>query len=412
MLELYTRQHLKIESGYCETVMKRILLLLLIFGVLGAKCSKRQCRREERQIVCYKDETDMAYAVAEQRFYKKPVLILTCIACQVTDPYSVLDGKVTGLEVIHWNDQKIITKNFNKLKDIKEITLQNITELDMHEEDFKDLWSLQELTIISSPVPNLPVRFFRYLKHLERIRISGSGLKTLDRHWFRLMRHLTSLSLSHNQISVLYGDMFHDSHILTKIELQYNKITSIPPGLFRGLTRLEHLDISYNPLMSVDLDAMFKHPTLTNLVFERIPCSTMKEKITPFLKLVSADIVVKSCRYGKSLQCLYLRRQNLPEIELKIYTSDETPGTEYKSNWMEGLEEYVPCTKYCQTDLISKQYGSDDPLDMHHKIVMLTEAIEFLRKKKIFTIEGLAAGPMLKELDDWVGGFVTDLQTV
>ncbi|CAI4230216.1 unnamed protein product [Auanema sp. JU1783] len=127
--------------------------------------------------------------------------------------------------VFRWND------NFNKLKNLKQLKLNNC--------------QLPAMSRTMS-LPNLEVLDLSFNK-IEHATISNFGGLPKLRH----------LDLSNNQLSILPTGVFTHLPMLTSLSLAYNNITELSSNLLRGLRNLKALRLDGNHISVQQMNQLF-----------------------------------------------------------------------------------------------------------------------------------------------------------
>ncbi len=147
-----------------------------------------------------------------------------------------------------WSINKLIPKEIDELKDLKEIYIHNNNPLRVPKEIF-NLEQLRSLRIDGGIIEDLPSGI-KKLQDLEVLRLDNCKLKEFPKEILGLSK-LKELSLSRNEIEVV-PEALTQLCLLEELDLSDNLIKDLPNNLGE-LVLLERLDLSWNILRALPL---------------------------------------------------------------------------------------------------------------------------------------------------------------
>jgi len=243
-------------------------------------------------------------------------------------------------------------------------------------EDFPEvlgfLSGLQRLHLFNNQLNNLSSSVLSGLQNLTFLNLNGNKLKTLPREINRLVSlqflsvdhnhlssvpteichliNLTELHLADNQISSLPEDMAFLRN-LTKLYVHKNFIEELPEGLAK-CTQLRVLDVSANrlrifpaELANLPLKELYCEE---NNLLQHIPVHSQQEDEVLTLKEISARLVLKELKNGRS----FVRRsiRHFPKLQdmLQYSTDCVVCGQSFLNTWLECVH-FVDARKVLRT---------------------------------------------------------------
>ncbi|VEN46786.1 unnamed protein product [Callosobruchus maculatus] len=202
------------------------------------------------------------------------------------------------------------------------------------------------------------------MEHLYNLDLSHNELKKLPS--FTLLKSLKTLNISYNIIEEINEDVFGNMPSLEELYLDHNHLHVLELLHWKGLNSLRQLDVAYNLLNRVDIDSKF---VTSNLKMLNITGNNLTA-----LEIENIDVILKKLKIldvtNKNWRCfaLYIVQTNLEQANISIRcensslqsasgylntealgtteTSDHSGQIKHLKSHIEDLESRVKYMKY------------------------------------------------------------------
>ncbi|XP_018565119.1 relaxin receptor 2 [Anoplophora glabripennis] len=218
---------------------------------------------------------------------------------------------VDTLTMVHCNVTEVAPKTFYKLKNVKNLHLDNnhlkLIPPDVFPEDNR----LQTLTLMYNDISKVHHRAFENLQQLVELDLRGNKLTEIQGRTLEPLRNLTILFLQNNQIKYVEASSFPpiplhqlslmdnkimemdrasfaNLHNLRSLFLSNNRLTMLKNGTFLNLTALESLTLNDNFIRIIELGVFGDVPNLNSLKLQRNQFRSLeKNMLLPLTKLAT-----------------------------------------------------------------------------------------------------------------------------
>uniref|UniRef100_A0A8C8VM61 Leucine rich repeat neuronal 2 n=1 Tax=Pelusios castaneus TaxID=367368 RepID=A0A8C8VM61_9SAUR len=187
--------------------------------------------------------------------------------------------------------------------------LRNLTELDLSQNSFSDLWdfslknmpqllslhleenqlaeladnsfsglaNLQELYLNHNQLRRISPRAFSGLGNLLRLHLNSNLLRTVDSRWFQVLPSLEILMIGGNKVDAILDMNFRPLSNLRSLVLAGMNLREISDFALEGLRSLESLSFYDNKLMNVPKRALQQVPGLKFLDLNKNPMQRIRQ---------------------------------------------------------------------------------------------------------------------------------------
>ncbi|XP_065226825.1 carboxypeptidase N subunit 2-like [Planococcus citri] len=146
------------------------------------------------------------------------------------------------------NIQRLPTKLFEPLKNLKILNLSENQLTVLSGKIFQNLLSLQVLNLNENKLKTLPTLIFSPLTQLKDLKLANNNLTVLKTGVFRKLKNLIMLNLSGNKLNNLMKSVFSPLTELKYLELANNNMTVLKDGIFDNLKNLKTVNLDGNQL--------------------------------------------------------------------------------------------------------------------------------------------------------------------
>ncbi|KAK2550000.1 Leucine-rich repeat-containing protein 69 [Acropora cervicornis] len=261
-----------------------------------------------------------------------------------------LIGNITTLKAVDLKNNALIglPEEFSSLKQLESLNIGN-NKLEDFPEVLGFLSGLQRLHLFNNQLNNLSSSVLSKLVSLQFLSVDHNHLSSVPTEICHLI-NLTELHLADNQISSLPEDMAFLRN-LTKLYVHKNFIEELPEGLAK-CTQLRVLDVSANrlrifpaELANLPLKELYCEE---NNLLQHIPVHSQQEDEVLTLKEISARLVLKELKNGRS----FVRRsiRHFPKLQdmLQYSTDCVVCGQSFLNTWLECVH-FVDARKVLRT---------------------------------------------------------------
>ncbi|XP_068721762.1 leucine-rich repeat-containing protein 69-like [Montipora capricornis] len=284
-----------------------------------------------------------------------------------------LIGKITSLKAVDLKNNVLtdLPEEFSFLKQLESLNIGNNKFEDLPEV-LAFVSGLQRLHLFNNQLSHLNSLVLSGMQKLTFLNLNGNKLQSLPREINRLVSleflsvdhnhlcsvpieichliNLTELHLADNQISSLPEDMTF-LRSLTKLYVYKNFIEELPEGLSK-CTQLRVLDVSANrlrvfpaELSNLPLKELYCEE---NNLLQHIPVHSQQEDEVLALKEISARLVLKELKNGRSYVKRFIRHYPKVQEMLQFATDCAVCGQSFLNTWLECVH-FVDARKVLRT---------------------------------------------------------------
>lgn len=246
--------------------------------------------------------------------------------------------KVVQLSILYKSLRNITFENFKECRNLKSLTMFDVSLQEVKNGSFRDLTDLTSLVIVNGKVSSIEPNAFEGLVSLEMLLLSGNDISYLHPDTFGMLHKLFLLKLSSNAIKELAAGIFRNNRYLAYLDMDRNQLEKLPDNLFASETQLVQIQFENNKLVtartygaksvrldsnqltSVQLESGTERVSINFNAVESLNCADADLSSIKFFFAMNNSLANFNClREMENLNALWLQMNNFSGLTQKDF---------------------------------------------------------------------------------------------